>query len=225
MLTKEQIDSLFDFCRAQGVKYYDVQVELVDHLANGIEEELAEHPDWSFQKALAVVFASFGYVNFKPLVRERQKSIQAYCWRLWWVLFRQQLRWPAMWVIFGVFLLGYRMLSMRYQTLSFTICITSGLFILFVIFAGNYRLKVLEKRKGKSLLVTYLTGFPLLLGYFNIAIGYLKLTIPGHVSGLSILLAGTVNFAYVLLCIAYYRTVRQLEKQVKRDYPEIFNIA
>ena len=42
MLTKEQIDYLFDFCRVNGVKPYDVQVELVDHLANGIEKELAE---------------------------------------------------------------------------------------------------------------------------------------------------------------------------------------
>jgi hypothetical protein len=225
MLTKEQIDHLFDFCEAQGVKYYDVQVELVDHLANAIEKELAEHPDWPFQKALDVVFVSFGHENFKPLVREKQKAIQAYSLRLWWALFREQLRWPAMWAVFGLFLFGYRLLSMRYQDLSFNICITSGIFILFVIYFENYRLKRLEKRKGKSFLVTNLTGLPALLAYLNIAIGYAKLRIPGHVTGLHILLAGTVNFAYFLVCVAYYRTVKQQERQVKHDYPEIFKLT
>jgi hypothetical protein len=225
MLTKEQIDYLFDFCKAQGVKYYDVQVELVDHLANAIEKELAQHSDWSFQKALDVVFASFGYVNFKPLVREKQKAIQAYCWRLWGAFFKEQLRRPAMWAVFGLFLLGYRILSMRYQDLSFNICITSGILIVFVLFAGNYRLKGLEKRKGKSFLVTNPTGLLALLAYLNIAIGYAKLRIPGHVTWLNIFLAGTLNFAYFLLCVAYYRTVKQVEKEVKRDYPDIFKLT
>jgi hypothetical protein len=225
MLTKEQIDYLFEFCQAQGVKYYDVQVELVDHLANGIEKELAEHSDWSFQKALDVVFVSFGYVNFKPLVRERQKTIQAYSRRLWWTLFKEQLRRPAIWAVFGLFLFGYRLLSVRHQDLSFTICIGSAILILVVIFDGNYRLKRLEKRKGKDLLVTNLTGLPSFMANLNIAIIYVNLRIPGHVTGLNILLAGTVNFAYFLVCVAYYRTVKQQAKQVKRDYPDIFKLT
>jgi len=225
MLTKEQIDYLFEFCQTKGVAYYDVQVELVDHLANAIEKELAEHSDWPFQKALDVVFVSFGHVNFKPLVRERLKAFQAYSWRLWGALFKEQLRWPAMWAVFGLFLFAYRMLSMRYQDLSFNICIGSAIVILFVIFADNYRLKRLEKRKGKSLLVTNLTGLPSLVAYLNIAVIYVNLRIPGHVTGLNILLAGTVNFAYFFVCVAYYRTVKQLEKQVKRDYPEIFKLT
>jgi len=223
MLTKEQIDYLFEFCQVQGVKYYDVQVELVDHLANGIEKELAEHPDWSFQKALDVVFASFGYVNFKPLVREKQKATQQYCRRLWWMLFREQLRWPAVWAVWGLFLFIYSMMAYHDQDLSFDICITSGLVILFVVFAGNYRLNRLEKRKGKRFLLTNMSELASLLAYYNIAFGYVSK--PGHVTGLHILEVGTLNFAYFLLCLAYYRTVKRLEKQVKRDYPEIFAVA
>jgi hypothetical protein len=225
MLTKEQIDSLYDFCKTKGVKYYDVQVELVDHLANGIEKELAEHPDWSFQKALDVVFRLFWVWNFKPLVREKQKATQVYCRRLWWSLFKEQLRWPAIWAVWGLFLFIYSMMAKRDQDFSFHIYITSGLVILFVIFAGNYRLKRLEKRKGKRFLLTNLSELASLLAYYNIAFGYVNVGKPGHVTGWNILLFGTLNFAYFLVCLAYYRTVKRLEKQVKRDYPEIFTVA
>mgnify|MGYP000193300158 CR=1 FL=1 len=40
MITEVQYESLFAFCRKHYVQYYDVQVELVDHLAEAIEEKL-----------------------------------------------------------------------------------------------------------------------------------------------------------------------------------------
>lgn len=36
-LTKEQIQSLFTFTKQHFVEWYDLQCELVDHLANDIE--------------------------------------------------------------------------------------------------------------------------------------------------------------------------------------------
>ena len=37
-LTEAQIDELFSFCKRKGVKHYDLQIELVDHLASSIEQ-------------------------------------------------------------------------------------------------------------------------------------------------------------------------------------------
>jgi hypothetical protein len=43
-LNQEQIEALFRFCEKKSVRYYDLQVELVDHLAERIEEEMkADH--------------------------------------------------------------------------------------------------------------------------------------------------------------------------------------
>jgi len=39
-LTESQIEQLFTFTQKHYVDWYDVQTELVDHLANGIEEYL-----------------------------------------------------------------------------------------------------------------------------------------------------------------------------------------
>jgi len=42
-LTKNQIDELYKFTRKHYVYHYDVQSELVDHLANDIEEYGNKH--------------------------------------------------------------------------------------------------------------------------------------------------------------------------------------
>jgi hypothetical protein len=50
------------------VPYYDLQVELADHLANAIEEQMSSNRNLSFQKALENVHQSFGISGFAPLV-------------------------------------------------------------------------------------------------------------------------------------------------------------
>lgn len=74
MLTKE-IDYLFQFCQDQRVYYYEIQAELVDHLANAIEAEMAERKDLTFEAALEKVFADFGPYGFSPIVRQQTKQL------------------------------------------------------------------------------------------------------------------------------------------------------
>jgi hypothetical protein len=38
-ITPEETRQLFEFCEKKRVKHYDVQFELVDHLASDIEEQ------------------------------------------------------------------------------------------------------------------------------------------------------------------------------------------
>jgi hypothetical protein len=59
-LTQEQIDNLFELCEFQNVYYYDVQIELVDHLASAIEAIWEIHPEMSFAEAVFQVCEQFG---------------------------------------------------------------------------------------------------------------------------------------------------------------------
>jgi hypothetical protein len=225
MLTKEQIDYLFEFCRMKGVACYDVQVELVDHLANAIEKEVAEHPDWSFQKALDVVFLSFGYRNFAPLVAEKRKAAKMFSRRLWWSIVRKQLTWPGTWVGLGVFLLFYRRLVIHDKEIAFYVSPVVGLIALFVLVTGSRRLKGLKKRTGKLFLLTNITELSPMLNYTFMSIWLINSVSWKLPSSLSILVIGTLIFAFFLMCLAYYRTVKWLEKKVEKDYPEIFTTA
>ncbi len=74
-LSKDQIDQLFAFTKRKMVHWYDLQVELVDHLAERIEEEMNADPKLSFDAALAKVYAGFGIFGFAKIVQERSKSL------------------------------------------------------------------------------------------------------------------------------------------------------
>lgn len=63
-LTPEQIQNLHEFCEFHNVKYYDVQIELVDHLATAIEKLWDTEPGLSFEEALIQVAEQFGVDPF-----------------------------------------------------------------------------------------------------------------------------------------------------------------
>ena len=59
-LTSKQIDNLFELCEFHNVHYYDVQIELVDHLASSIEALWETNPELSFEEAAFLVGEQFG---------------------------------------------------------------------------------------------------------------------------------------------------------------------
>ncbi|MEM8522417.1 hypothetical protein [Flavobacterium sp. PL12] len=74
-LTTSQINQLFTFTRQHYVEYYDLQSELVDHLANAIETQWQENPNRSFDEALNIEFKKFGVFGFMDVVEKRQVAL------------------------------------------------------------------------------------------------------------------------------------------------------
>jgi len=83
-LTQEQIEHLFAFTKKHYVEHYDVQVELVDHLANAIEEQWNENPEISFEDALNAEFKKFGIFGFTGLIEQKQAELQKYYNKMLW---------------------------------------------------------------------------------------------------------------------------------------------
>ena len=83
-LTKNQIQELFAFTKSHRIRYYDLQTEVVDHLASAIENKWAENPDVPFKKALDEIYAGFGIYGFGKLEQEKRDAIQRkIAWKLW----------------------------------------------------------------------------------------------------------------------------------------------
>src|SRR5665811_1137710 len=59
-LTPEQIENLFELCEFHNVRYYDVQIELVDHLASSIEALWETNPELPFEEAVFLAGEQFG---------------------------------------------------------------------------------------------------------------------------------------------------------------------
>lgn len=100
-LNDEQINELFSFCKKHYVHHYDVQVELVDHLANAIEEKINANPNLSFEKALDEVYKTFGYKGFAGIVEAKTIAIEKQYRKLRYKLFFAYFTWPkAMFTMF-----------------------------------------------------------------------------------------------------------------------------
>ena len=64
-----------------------------------------------------------------------------------------------------------------------------------------------------------------MLTYTNTIIVFLNLSIATGIfrGSFYLLVIGILNFASFLMSVAEYRTIKRLQKQVKNDYPDIFN--
>ena len=81
-LSTEQIEHLFNFTKKHYVEHYDVQVELVDHLANAIEDQWKENPNILFEDALQTEFKKFGVFGFTSLVEQKKSALQSHYWKI-----------------------------------------------------------------------------------------------------------------------------------------------
>ena len=74
-LTQDQIQDLFTFTRQHFVEWYDLQCELVDHLANDIEKIQTENPSLTFKEARDKSFKKFGVFGFMDVVEAKSKAL------------------------------------------------------------------------------------------------------------------------------------------------------
>ena len=81
-LSAKQIEQLFTFTKKHLVEHYDVQVELVDHLANAIEDQWKENPNILFEDALQTEFKKFGIFGFTGLVEQKQAALKNHYWKI-----------------------------------------------------------------------------------------------------------------------------------------------
>ena len=87
-LNPSQIDQLFTFTRQHYVEWYDLQSELVDHLANAIETQWQENPHRSFEEALQIEFKKFGVFGFMDVVEKRRGVLTKKYYKIVWEYFK-----------------------------------------------------------------------------------------------------------------------------------------
>ncbi|MCB9081710.1 MAG: hypothetical protein H6555_08375 [Lewinellaceae bacterium] len=89
-ISEAEVLELFVFVRTKYVHYYDLQLELVDHLSSALEARWQEDPQLSFKQALAEEYAKFGFAGFSRIITQRQGE---YAKRLFPALGQELLTW------------------------------------------------------------------------------------------------------------------------------------
>ena len=106
-LTREQIKQLYKFTRQHYVEHYDVQTELVDHLANDIEQIWQEQPKLSYEQARDMSFKKFGVFGFMDVVEARTNSLNKKYWKLAFGFFKTFFKVPQLLTRLAIFSVIY----------------------------------------------------------------------------------------------------------------------
>ncbi len=147
-ISKEQIDQLYLFTRQHYVEWYDLQTELVDHLANAIETEWQQNPTISFEDALNKEFKKFGIYGFIDVIEKKQKALRKRYNRFVWQHFKEFFTLPK--IVITFLSTGLLFMILSYTVYSRSIMI--GLTVVFVIaiFYQVMKLHLARKKKLKS---------------------------------------------------------------------------
>lgn len=150
-ITEQEIDQLFDFTKKHYVEHYDVQVELVDHLANAIEDQWKENPNILFEDALQTEFKKFGIFGFTGLIEQKQSDLHKYYNKM---LLRELLKFisiPKAIITVAMYLLIFFFLK---KTGSFgeivMLSLILGSFLLYSIISFRFIYKIRKQQKIKE---------------------------------------------------------------------------
>lgn len=223
-LTSEQIDRLYQFTRQHYVEYYDLQTELVDHLANAIESQWQENPKLTFEEILQKEFKKFGVFGFMDVVEKRQAALNRKYNGIIWNLFKTFFTIPKVILtttLIGLtyFLLNISLYKADVVLVAFVIIILS--FYFFIIYFANTNKKANATTHKKWLLKEIILGRSSIVGMI-----YLPIQIMLHsekvlenslgVLGISFLLVSLILIEYIMVV----EIPKKAEAYLKETYPE-----
>ena len=223
-LNETQIDQLYLFTRKHFVEYYDLQTELVDHLANAIETQLQEFPNRTFDEALQIEFKKFGVFGFMEVVEKRQTALSKKYAKIIWSHFKNFFHLPQ--IIGTLSAVGILFYILKISFYSEIIVISLLILVLVFFFVELVRnakkMKKSNEKTGKKwLFKEILTGYGQTSGFM-----FLPLQTVYHFRSLfnddlvllccSFLLVSLGIFQYIVLVII----PNKAEEYLKETYPE-----
>lgn len=229
-LTDEQIEALYVFCREHYVTYYDVQVELVDHMASSIEQSMAADPKLTFDQARQKAFKGFGYKGFSGVVEERTQQAQIASRRRVWKFFLSCFSWPKMMQTLLILTVLYCL--QFYLPLTVLKWVTVGCSGFLVILEGFLvgRQWLRFRKPSRPLLMMQkawpfqFTSAMMLNVYYNLFMGLRRLDGEKQFVTLTYdlyILAFVITLALIL---AVYDTKRRIYVTAREKYPAAFPI-
>lgn len=160
-LSPEEIDQLFAFCQKHYVPQYDLQIELVDHIASSIEEQWETNSSLSFQEGLKKSFGQFGIFGFSKIKKQKEKELRRKYSRLFIQYFIDFYRWPKALLTISLTILLFLLFRLTNDVKAVTVLL-SGVICIFVIcyhiFLFEKYFEIKTHPEKPFLLIEYLKG-------------------------------------------------------------------
>lgn len=146
-LTQKQIQELYAFTRKHHIAHYDLQTELVDHLANAIEEQWVKNPETDFNNAIKNEFEKFGALGFKKIIKDRKKALNKKYFKIIIRYYLEYFRLPK--IITTLLIIAINYLVLIYIPDHKKMVFIGSLFIIFSFFLTYKGILLFIKRKRK----------------------------------------------------------------------------
>ncbi len=225
-VTSQQIDYLYKFTQENNVKYYDVQTELVDHLANAIEAHWQTKPNAKFEYVLMQEIQKFGAFGFKKVTEEKEKQLRK---RYNKIIFNEIISFfsfPKIVITIGLIIIIFGLLSFFQNSFSLSILILMGYLIIGIFFLVQHLVQRKYKHRERKWIFTdvifdnsrRLAGLVLVLEIFTLLIFNLE-EISKNQYILLIIAIVSVLF-YLLGFLMFFHIPKNSEKYLSEIYPE-----
>ena len=220
----KHITELYKFTREHFVVHYDVQTELVDHLANDIEQIWEVKPQLTFQEARALSFKKFGVFGFMTVVEQKQKAMNKRYLKILWRFVKEWFSLPKIIATGLIFMLFF---SVFRSSFALEIILVSILGLVAIDFHLHFKNRNKKKKKKEkiflleSMIGETRRGFSVLVlvNVFNI----INLTDVNFVT-LPLYWMITIAFFATFMCIVFYITAfvmpSKAEELLAETYPE-----
>lgn len=224
-VTSEEIQKLYQFTRQHYVEYYDLQTELVDHLATGMEENWEKDPALDFNQNLNREFKKFGVFGFMDVVEKKQKAMEKRYLKLIWQEIKKKLAHPVIGTSFigSTLLLTY---SLQWELTKYIILFLLLALVIFILIKTTKMRRQLKSQQKVYLLEAMIlqTGGYLSIGFFPLHLyNFINPIISNGTDILWIinLFLGLFTSSCFLFCwVAFYTFPHKKEEILNRFYPE-----
>jgi hypothetical protein len=123
-LTKQQIENLYQFTRQHYVVHFDLQTELVDHMANAIESAWEINPAISFEESRDKSFKTFGVFGFMDVLEHRQKAMSKRYHKILWRFVKEWFSFPEVLKTVLIFISAYFLFGLSYgKYIAIAVCV------------------------------------------------------------------------------------------------------
>lgn len=163
-LNKEQLNEIKTFISKNGIKYLDVQMEILDHVASGIEERMAANMKLTFEEALKQTHASFGIFGFGRVEDSIVNAMNKKYNRIFWKTFSSffNYKYVLLVLLFGFLIYEAQILVNDYfQFLAYFLCFNLLIIVLsHIVWLRNTHYKnLLVYRNSFSYFSFFSSGF------------------------------------------------------------------
>ncbi len=227
-ISPEETEKLFKFCKDHYIEYYDLQLELVDHLASAIEEQWKAAPELGFNIAVKNTFGKFGITGFSKIKVQKERELNRKYNNLLWKYLLEFYKLPKIVMTLAFTMVLFSLLRIVDNNLwviapYFIVLTTAIIYYYYKIFPKEFKVKtkpgksfmLLNKLKDVQFMVVFAVQIPIQIANFrNISkIDWIENNDLGEF---------IISLLIITLTIALYGQFLFVPKKIKEHFMEQF---